>query len=358
MPQFLSIQYLRAIAATLVVAFHASIMVRRDYAPDFAMWKTGEFGVDIFFVISGFIMWMIAASRPTTPGDFIEKRIIRIVPLYWVLTLFTVFISTEGGLHVVRSIDWTMMAKSLFFVPAWNEKGDLVAPMMSVGWTLNLEMFFYAIFAASLALKPKARLIAIVTILMAFASMRLFMGASPHPALNLYTNSVVGEFAFGVLLAALFGPRLADAASKPGLKRLAFALVTLGATAPFFREHLTDARIIHFGLPALALVSGALLLEGLLARRPVRALKFLGDASYSIYLVHFMAQAVSLKIIGPALGASAPVLAVLAMTVCGVAAGCLLHLVIEKPLTRSAGSVARALHAAFGRKSAPALAPR
>ncbi|NWG93561.1 MAG: acyltransferase [Parvularculaceae bacterium] len=137
MPQILSIQYLRAIAAVLVVALHSTIVIRRDYAPEFPMFTTGEFGVDIFFVISGFIMWTIAAEKPTTPAAFLERRIIRIVPLYWAVTIPTAFISTDAGLTFVLPDPWSL-ARSFLFIPEWNEKLAMAAPIVFVGWTLNL----------------------------------------------------------------------------------------------------------------------------------------------------------------------------------------------------------------------------
>lgn len=335
MPQILSVQYLRAVAAMLVVALHSSIVIRRDHAPDFPMFRTGEFGVDLFFVISGFIMWTIASARPVSPSEFFERRLIRIVPLYWALTVPTALISTDGGLHLDLSADWGSVMRSFFFVPEWNEKLGMVTPVLFVGWTLNLEMFFYAIFALALFLRPEHRLFAIVAPLAALASLRLFIGVSGHPAVNLYTQSIVGEFAFGALLGWLHQNGFAKGAWRAGA-----VLIVAGAAATAFREHLTDARILYFGLPALAVAAGALMVEKALARRPLPFLKFLGDASYSIYLVHIMAQAVSLKFIGPALGEASPVLAVLAQTAFGCAAGAATHLLLEKPLTRGAAALA------------------
>lgn len=341
MPQILSIQYLRAVAAVLVVALHSSIVIRRDYAPDFPMFTTGEFGVDLFFVISGFIMWTIASARPISPAEFFERRLIRIVPLYWALTIPTALVSTDGGLHLDLSADWGSVLRSFFFIPGWNEKLELVAPVLFVGWTLNLEMFFYAIFALALFFRPKTRLFAIVALLAGLASLRLFIGVSGHPAVNLYTQSIVGEFAFGVLLGWLHQSGFVRGAWRGGV-----ILILAGAAATPFREYLTDARLLHFGVPALAIVAGALMIEKTLARRPAPFLKFLGDASYSIYLVHIMAQAASLKFIGPALGEASPVLAVLAQTAFGCAAGAATHLLLEKPLTRGAAALAGRLKSA------------
>ena len=345
MPQILSIQYLRAIAAMLVVALHATIAIRRDYAHDFAIFTTGHFGVDIFFVISGFIMWTIASTRETSPALFFERRVIRIVPLYWALTIPTALISSDGGFHVEPLTDYGSLARSFFFIPEWNEKLGSVTPILVPGWTLNLEMFFYAVFALTLVLKPKPRLLTIVAILSALAASRLAIGVSGIAAINLYTNSIVGEFAFGVLLGWFFQNGFSKIADRPGAWRYGLGLIAAGAAATMFSELLTDARILYFGIPALMIVAGALLTERTLARFPLRPLRFLGDASYSIYLAHIMAQSVSLKIFGPLFGASSPVLAVLGMTACGCAAGVLVHLFIEKPLTRIAGDAAKRLRA-------------
>jgi exopolysaccharide production protein ExoZ len=355
MPQILSIQYLRAIAAILVVALHSSIVIRRDHAPEFPMFTMGEFGVDIFFVISGFIMWTIAAEKPTTPAAFLERRVIRIVPLYWAITIPTAFVSTDAGLNFVAP-DLGSLARSFFFIPEWNEKLAMVTPIVFVGWTLNLEMFFYAVFAAALYLPPRARLVAVALLLLALASSRLLIGVSDHPAVNLYTKSLVGEFAFGMLLGYAFQKGFARGGA-PGDWRLGILLIALGVAAIPFREGLTQARLIHFGIPALMIVAGALLLERRLARRPVRLLRFLGDASYSIYLVHIMAQAVSLKFIGPLLGATSPGFAVLAQTLFGCLAGALAHVALEKPLTQGAARLLERLRKPSLRASRAAIAP-
>ena len=84
----ISIQILRAFAALLVVFHHARYQIQ-DFEVFFhgGIWPFGQAGVDIFFVISGFIMWVTTHDRRTTPLRFMTNRIVRIVPLYWLLTL-------------------------------------------------------------------------------------------------------------------------------------------------------------------------------------------------------------------------------------------------------------------------------
>jgi peptidoglycan/LPS O-acetylase OafA/YrhL len=103
-------------------------------------------GVDIFFAISGFVI-VISSERllgaDGAPLVFLRKRLIRIVPIYWLTTMLA--LSTLGSIHPAT------VAASFFFVPNVNEYSATVTPVLSVGWTLNLEMFFYALFALALA---------------------------------------------------------------------------------------------------------------------------------------------------------------------------------------------------------------
>ena len=86
----ISIQYLRAIAALLVVFYHAIYQIKEYHSLfEGGIWRFGAAGVDIFFVISGFIMWVTTSGRPADPLRFIGRRITRIVPLYWIVTMLT-----------------------------------------------------------------------------------------------------------------------------------------------------------------------------------------------------------------------------------------------------------------------------
>ena len=138
-----SIQYLRAVAALLVVMFHYSNTFSAEFVPGFFSFGVGAYGVDIFFVISGYIMYTISALRPRPPAAFLKDRIVRIVPLYWLLTLVAAFVSTKGGLSIGLDVSLRDLVTSLLFIPEWNANyPTLVSPVLLVGWTLNLEMVF------------------------------------------------------------------------------------------------------------------------------------------------------------------------------------------------------------------------
>ena len=139
-----SIQALRALAALAVTTYHA------------LQWADGGFdvgraGVDVFFVISGFIMWHVTAGRDMAPADFLWRRLTRVAPLYWLSTLgvLAVALVWPAFLPEVRP-GWAHLALSLAFIPHLDPKG-LPFPTLPPGWTLNYEAVFYLIFAAALA---------------------------------------------------------------------------------------------------------------------------------------------------------------------------------------------------------------
>jgi len=128
---FVGLQYLRAYAALLVVFFHAAVNAQSGFI-------VGEAGVDIFFVLSGFLMWRIT-NEQTAALAFLRNRIRRIVPVYWIASLL-VFVLAELGLTSRIVADLGHLLASLFFIPYKGPGG--VYPILIVGWTLNYEMFF------------------------------------------------------------------------------------------------------------------------------------------------------------------------------------------------------------------------
>ena len=354
MKPILTVQYLRAVAAILVVIYHHNNAIRESFGPVMPGFHVGAFGVDIFFVISGFIMWTISTARPTKPGGFMKRRIIRIAPVYWVFTLIAAFISTDGGLRIGFDPEIGTFLNSLFFIPDWNPKyPEMVAPILVVGWTLNLEMMFYVLFSGALFLPQRLRLGALLAVLAVMGTARLWIDYAGNPAISLYSQSIVLEFGFGVLLGCAYMNGLERRIGGRHGWKIALALFSAALAALVMREAMTESRALHWGVPALLIVAGGLFLEPYARSRPSRSLKFLGDASYSIYLSHLMALALSQKFIGAALGASAPYLALALETLFAIAFGALAYLLIERPATEAArrlwaGDLKGALEAATG----------
>ena len=139
----LSVQALRALAALAVATYHALQWADGGF-------EVGRAGVDVFFVISGFIMWHVTAGRDVDPGDFLWRRLTRVAPLYWLATLGVLGVALvwPAFLPEVRP-GWTHLALSLAFIPHLDPRG-LPFPTLPPGWTLDYEALFYLIFAGAL----------------------------------------------------------------------------------------------------------------------------------------------------------------------------------------------------------------
>lgn len=112
---FVGVHYLRGLAALMVVYFH---LFGYQISTPLSMFAGGEFGVDMFFVISGFVMWITTERGNVTPQEFVTRRIVRVVPLYWLFTLLLVAITVLfPGLAPRTAVSFELVAKSLAFVP-------------------------------------------------------------------------------------------------------------------------------------------------------------------------------------------------------------------------------------------------
>jgi exopolysaccharide production protein ExoZ len=148
--RILSIQYLRASAALMVVFHHA-----RDQFADFpAPFHTspGKAGVDLFFVISGFVMVFVTSIRERSPRQFLESRATRIVPIYWFYTLVCfALLCIAPRLFTANEASARHLIFSLLFVPhASFATVGLLSPLVKLGWTLNYEVFFYIVLTAAM----------------------------------------------------------------------------------------------------------------------------------------------------------------------------------------------------------------
>lgn len=335
-----SIQFLRAIAALAVVAFHTDGNVALYGWTPHAFSRVahyGEIGVDIFFVISGFVIALVSAGAPPgvrTAREFLAARVARIVPIYWLVSAaFAALLLaapayfepwTFGSTHVVAA----NLLASFVFVPSLNASG-LIAPVLNVGWTLNYEAWFYVVFAVALCVTRRP-LALVAAVLAGTSLLRLAHGAGV-PFL-FYTNPIVLEFVAGCCLGTWYA-RGARLPLRAALAVLVGVIVLHRFYAPTLTE---DNRFVVFGLPAFALVATALSLETRV--RWGRLMLRLGDASYSLYLTHLLALPLVLKLMLMADRAHRlPGDAVAAIVVLGaVLAGFACHLWLERPLTRLA----------------------
>ena len=283
-----TIQYLRAVAALAVVALHAGARVE-DALPGgiFALLKLGHAGVDLFFVISGFVMWGIARHGETDPGRFLLRRLIRVVPLYWIATLCWIALGAGLGLNWI-AITPAHVLQSLAFVPHYSPSfPGRVWPVLVPGWTLNYEMFFYAVFAVTLFVAARYRLAALSTIFLALLAQGAVLPGD-QAWVHTYGSPLVLEFLGGCFIAEFWQRRGVRGRLFPALLLLAgwLALICFGVSVDA-NDHW--ARVTGFGMPALLITLAAVGLSQGMPR--FRLLDRLGDASYATYLFHlFLVQ--------------------------------------------------------------------
>ncbi|HMO28203.1 acyltransferase [Enterovirga sp.] len=340
------LQYLRGLAAFLVVLSHALIKLDRICEiqgwPPLGLRIDGTFGVDIFFVISGFLMSTTAAREfgaGGAPSRFLLRRVIRIVPLYWL------FVAIEVALRIIRPeaagarFGAGDVLLSLAFIP-YGLDGGIFRPVVGLGWSLDYEMFFYVIFAAGLVLRRDAGLALICAGLLGL----VLVGGAAQPANTAavaWTAPLLLEFMFGMLLG-----RLSLAMRERGWFLpvrwpflLAIGLVILETT--FFPGSDLEAlgwRPLHWLLAALIVALAALTApdRNFESSAPGRLLKGVGDSSYSLYLFHALVLTVTARLwMTLGLGRDwLPVYFVLAV-LATLPAAWLLYLYVERPVTRA-----------------------
>lgn len=331
---FTGLQILRFAAAMLVVVMHItqaiSIHITGQGAEHY--WGPGTAGVDIFFVISGFVMTITtgappdgAAARRQAGWIFFKRRLLRIVPLYWFYTLLKVaLLLAVPALAVKSTIEPAHLAASLLFIPVTSPWG-LVQPVLPVGWTLNFEMLFYAVFAIGIVLgAPRIRFCLLV-----FAS--LFLAGQYLPAfvpLAFFADSIIFEFILGVAIAHSM------MRWRAGPPWLGAVLVLVGVAFTFgIAWDYSAARLVPWGVGAAVIVLGTVWLEPLIRKAPLASpLSFLGDASYSIYLSHtFVVPASVLLFVR--VGLTDPIAILLLASALVMLAGSLSHVWLENPMT-------------------------
>jgi exopolysaccharide production protein ExoZ len=254
-----SVQYLRAVAALFVVYFHARLIERYAFGFHDPAAVFGGAGVDIFFVISGFVMWQIGGAKLLPATNFLKRRLTRIVPMYWIVTLCmfpmpAISRAIAGG----NVIDFKQLIASLLFVP-WpsHVSPGKFTPVYLAGWTLNYEMFFYLIFAMALLLKDKLK---IVASLVCFFSATAFLGwlFNIGGILGVYTGSITLEFVYGLLIGWLLMSRR----PPPTLVAVAAAVLGMSLLVWFPNEQaLLFPRFLTWGLPSALILVGVVSLE-------------------------------------------------------------------------------------------------
>jgi len=339
----LSIQYLRALAAIAVLVAHG--------LPNLPQLPISLLGLamDLFFLMSGFLV-IVISSDETRPLDFFGDRLARIVPLYWTLT-FAAFVLIYSGILFpildpgtiatrMAGADWAFLVRSLLFIPGSSPFEPDLNPLIPQGWTLNYEMMFYALFAAALFL-PRRYLVPVVSVgfgvLVALGI--LLKGGEPF---RFWTSPMIFEFVFGLWVGLAWQRRW-----NYGLVFLGLMLAWLplmAVTEQYFLDAPFTPQRMQYLPFVLALFIACVALDRARGGLPLwNPAKLVGDASYSIYLVHFFPI-----ILLDRVGAAVPIApaAYFAVVVAGgLASGLATFHLVERPMMRLVRSVRAARRA-------------
>lgn len=333
MQKLRSIHHLRSVAALAVLVFHAFIFTgdygTGDISADYV--RVGRAGVDIFFVISGFILTLVTQTS-RGPGEFILGRLARVGVPYWVVVIGLAAMTMIAP-GAFRNFTWQPqdLALSLAFIPSIL-RDDSIFPLLEPGWTLSLEMLFYLVLAATLGLPQRYRSYVMCLALSLLAGLGFAMQLPQGQSVAwFFTQAVLIEFCFGIILAQIYLSGWRSGAGGAGL------LLILGGLGLFLAalyppDAFGRARFIVYGVPAALIVGGALFLEAAESWRRSRIMTWLGDISYSLYLTHLPMVAGVAKLVGSRIGGqSEDVIMLVAAMGAALLAATVFHHVVERP---------------------------
>ena len=315
--RYQNIELLRFIAALAVVYFHAVGTLRAVVFPEIGpnpLTELGAAGVDVFFVISGFVIFLSLTRKNRTPIEFARDRLIRLVPAYWILTISHLVILASVAIlraaEVPFDFSWTI--QSLFFVsqPLGNN-----LPLISQGWSLEIEMLFYLLVAVGLIIKnPIANIVFPAVALVSLVG----FGLLPDLAL---------EFIFGGLLGYLYTRIKFPAPVAIGAGVIGIVLFV----APVILGAVDAPRWVTWGIPSMLVVFSAINLPQL----NWKILPTIGAASYPVYLLHMMV----INIVSPIMSmfGSSTAMFFFALASCLILSqvlGIIFDKMVDKPITR------------------------
>lgn len=293
-----SIQILRGVAALSVVMFHLRSYLVPEGAdrslPD-ALFGWGAIGVDLFFVISGFIMYYVTFDKKhgiESSKKFIINRAIRIIPLYYIVLIFAFL--TSGAMstfHYQEKID--NLVSALTFMPYLHEHAPLYilsSGMYNVRWTLNYELYFYLSFAFCLLFKHRLALLAAWFISPVIISLFIFsnivvstQGYNYHSVIIKFaTNPIILEFGLGIISGIIYTKL--KPTYRGGSLLLPATMILLISLGIYFK--LLTAYNLASGLAFSILVLIFALHNNAVTHTFPKFLITLGNISFSLYLIH------------------------------------------------------------------------
>ena len=252
-----NIQILRFVAALMVLFAHLLRATVDQKIPQMQAVTDGSgiewgTGIDVFFIVSGFIMYYLTSTHFGSKGyagEFIKRRVLRVVPLYWLFTALMLF-SIWQFRAIVHHTDASLSTVfgSLLFYPVTRIDGR-IKPILLLGWTLEYEMFFYACFALALLYRKRVALGGLFAVFITLALLHRYVPVTAT-ALRFWSDPIILEFLLGIVLADLYLRQLRLSWFWQGaLIVAAFAMMSLLGHSPYVGEW------IWGGLPAFVLVA-------------------------------------------------------------------------------------------------------
>jgi exopolysaccharide production protein ExoZ len=288
-------------------------------------------GVDVFFVLSGFVVMVAIAADGVGPAQFLWRRAVRIYPTYWLVTAVVLCVSLVSPASVNASITAPISTwRSFLLVP------QEMPPLLAVGWTLVHEAYFYLVFAILLFFR--ASILSGLTMWAACLSVLILVlpvGASP--ALRVITSPLTAEFMMGAIVGVLYRQAIAIGGRSllvVGLVVLAWNMLWTAPELSLSTNPSLDLwRVLLFGVPAVAIFYGLSAWELRSAPKLPALLVALGDYSYATYLLHVLVVSAIGRLIalmaGPGIAATCVLL--VAGFIVANAAGALTHHFFERP---------------------------
>jgi peptidoglycan/LPS O-acetylase OafA/YrhL len=284
------VQMLRGIASMFVVMFHATMnsvqILNLDFCFNFFLF--GWAGVDVFFVLSGFII-TYTTSRHITHTDqflpFIRRRFVRIFPVYWiVIGLFLIVqLLLPSFYKTGYPFDILTLLSTFLLLP-----GHVV--VNGVSWTMSYELFFYLLFSLAFIIsnnKLAFALLALYAMLLVVLPFIIDTGGNVNEGIKLVTAPINIEFFMGVLVAVM----VHKIPAKISLLLIISGTLLFLLSAILYNNGYAVApgefnRVVLFGLPSFLIIMGIVKYEALIKVRIHNVLLWLGEASYSLYLLH------------------------------------------------------------------------
>lgn len=307
-----SIQFLRFLASFLVLVSHSANVLNVPKSI-----TVGDAGVDIFFIISGFVIGLVGPQDPSAIR-FWFKRIVRVMPLYWIGLL--AFIALRFYLWRIEPATGDFI-HSLFLIP---RRGPGWFPILFPAWTLSYEMFFYAVFGVALAISRRHVVLGVSLLFLAIVYM-------PWKTLAAVLDvTLLLEFVAGMMVAIIY-QRVWISRRNP---KLGMLMVAAAAVMFFMNREDVEVRVLGWGGPALILVIGMIQLEGLKFFRK-GIVPMLGAASYATYLFHITLMTSARESVASMLHIDLrgyPEVGMPLLVAVSLVGGMLAHLYVEKPM--------------------------